>query len=103
MPLSNPASFTAPSNTSTTSTGTTVAGTTSNISLLPANASRKGVTIWNNSTANLFIDTASNAPTTAFSVKINAGGYYELPFGYTGAIFGVWDAVNGSAFIREFI
>ncbi len=73
------------------------------IQILAANPERKGVTIWNNGTANLFLELGAKAAMTAFALKITPGSYYELPFGYTGRISGIWDVANGFAFVREFI
>jgi len=101
MPLSNPSSVTITPITSATSTPTSVASVTTSVSLLATNTNRKGVTIWNNSTANLCVELGATASLTAFIVKLNAGGYYEVPFGYTGVISGIWDVVNGNALVRE--
>jgi hypothetical protein len=105
MPLSNPSSVnvTLPSNTSNTVGRSAVNASTTSATLFVFNAARKGATIWNNSTANLYIELgAASSTTSAFAVKITADGYYELPFNYIGQIAGVWDAANGSALLREF-
>jgi hypothetical protein len=34
-------------------------------------------------------------------VQIAASGYYEVPFGYPGAIDGIWASANGNARITE--
>jgi hypothetical protein len=57
--------------------------------------------VFNNSTANLFLALGPNAATTNFTLKMATGSYYEVPFGYTGIITGVWDAVNGNAQVTE--
>jgi hypothetical protein len=84
-----------------TSTPTTVGASTNSVTILPANANRHGATIYNGSTANLYIEFGAVATSAAYVAPINAGGYYEVPFGYTGQISGIWSAANGSAFIRE--
>lgn len=98
-----------------TSTVTRVAANAANVTLLAANANRQGATIWNNSNQPLYIKlgttanigagtesfTAALAAITASPVAI--GGYYEVPFRYTGRIDGIWllaDA-NGEALIDE--
>ena len=86
---------------SSTATATYVNSTATSTSLLSSNSSRKGATILNNSTANLFVELGSTASLTAYTVKINSGGYYEVPFNYVGEISGIWDTVNGKALIRE--
>jgi hypothetical protein len=101
MPLYNPTLVTLTPSTSSTATPTSVAASTSSVSLLSANSARKGATIWNNSTANLYVELAATASILAFTARVGAGGYYEVPFTYTGAISGIWDVANGSALVRE--
>jgi hypothetical protein len=103
MALFNPASVTVNQPTSNTSASSTIAAAITSNTILAANFNRKGATIWNNSTANLYIDFDSAASTSDYAVKIASGGYYELPFSYTGIISGIWDAVNGNALVRELI
>lgn len=86
----------------TTSAVTSVAGSATSVSLLAANAARKQATVYNESTANLYLKLGATASITSYTVKITAGGYYELPrSGYTGAVDGIWDAANGNARITE--
>lgn len=102
MPLSNP-SATVSFPTSNTVTRNNVTASITSVLLLSPNSARKGVTIWNNSSASLYIEFGTASTTTSFSVKVNADGYYELPFGYIGSINGIWDAASGSALVRELI
>jgi hypothetical protein len=102
MPLHNPAQVTVTPSTSDSAAPTSVSASTNSVSLLTANSARKGTTIWNNSTANLFVELGETATTSVFTARLGAGGYYEVPFSYIGAISGIWDAVNGSALVREF-
>ena len=102
MPLYNPSQVTVTPSTSGTATPTSVPASATSVSLLAANTGRKGTTIWNNSTANLYVELGATASTSAFTARVGAGGYYEVPFTYTGAISGIWDAANGSALVREF-
>ncbi|MDZ8096785.1 MAG: hypothetical protein RMZ42_33325, partial [Nostoc sp. DedQUE05] len=101
MALVNPASVTVTESTSGTSTPTTVASSTSSQTILAANSNRKGATIWNDSTAILYLEFGATAATNAFTAKLLAGGYYEVPFHYTGVISGIWSAANGNALVRE--
>ncbi|MCC5641128.1 hypothetical protein LC593_35970 [Nostoc sp. CHAB 5844] len=101
MALYNPAQVTVTESTSSTSTPSTVAASITSVTIIAANSTRKGLTIWNKSTANLYIDFDSAASTTDFAVNVAAGGYYEMPFNYTGVISGIWDAANGNALVRE--
>lgn len=65
---------------------------------------RKGCTIYNDSTANLYVKLGENCSTDDFTIKIAAGGYYEPPASspYRDAITGLWDAVNGQARVTEY-
>ncbi|MHC5594730.1 MAG: hypothetical protein ACYTXC_01955 [Nostoc sp.] len=102
MALFNPAQVTVDAPTSGTSTPSTVNSSTSNQTILAANNSRKGATVWNDSTANLFLEFGATATTSAFTAKLSPSGYYEVPFNYTGVISGIWSGVNGNALVREF-
>ncbi len=70
--------------------------------LLASNANRLGATIWNDSTAVLYVKFGTTASATDCVVKLIADGYYEVPFGYTGRIDGVWASdASGAARITE--
>lgn len=87
---------------SSTATSFDVEANTTSSVLLLANLNRLGVAIWNNSTSDLYLDFDSTSSQTSYAVNISPGGYYEMPFNYTGIISGFWDATNGKAIIREF-
>lgn len=81
--------------------------------LVNANPARKGLMIYNDSTAILYVLFDNNlsggqpkiASTTNYSVQIGAnGGFFEFPpiFVYTGIIKGIWASANGNARITEF-
>jgi hypothetical protein len=101
MALFNPTTATLVESTSGTSTPTTVASSVTSVTILASNSNRKGATIWNDSTANLFIELGATATQAAFTAKLSAGGYYEVPFRYSGVISGIWSAANGNALVRE--
>ena len=84
-----------------TSVTSSVASSNTNIVLLPSNSSRLGATIYNDSTALLYIKMGVTATTTDFTVKLFPMSYWEVPFGYTGEIDGIWASVNGHARIDE--
>ena len=88
---------------SSTATLSSVASSATTVSLLASNTARKGMTVFNESTAILYLAYAATASTTAYTVQIPANSYYELPFikTYTGAISGIWSAANGNARITE--
>lgn len=86
-----------------TSAITSVASANTNTSLLASNTSRSGAYFFNDSTAILYLAFASSASTTAYTVQIGAGSFFEMPTNpvYTGAIFGIWASANGNARITE--
>lgn len=89
---------------STTGTITSVSASATSVTLLAANTSRLGATIYNDSTVDLYLALAATASTTAFTIKINTNGYYELPREgviYTGIITGIWASASGSARVTE--
>lgn len=88
---------------STTAVKSSVGSATSSTTILALNANRKGATIFNDSTAILYLDlSGGTASSTSYSVQIAAGGYYEVPFGWSGLITGIWASVNGNARVTEF-
>lgn len=76
--------------------------------ILASNASRKGATIFNDSTVTLYLALANvTATTSVYSVQLLAGDYYELPVVqggvYTGIIKGIWASnASGAARVTEF-
>lgn len=88
-----------------TGTATPVANSITSVTLLAANANRKGATIFNDDTAvtgaTLRIKFGATASATSFVYAIPPQGYYEVPFGYTGVIDGIASAASGSARITE--
>jgi len=88
----------------TPSTGvtTSVASNAANVTLLAANAARKGAMITNDGSNNLFVKLGATASATSYTAKLIPGAYYELPSPvYTGIIDGIWDVATGSARITE--
>lgn len=72
--------------------------------LLDANASRKGWSIYNDSTAALYLKFGATASSTDFSVKVEPSGYYEqIGHGvYSGRVDGIWASNStGSARCSE--
>ena len=85
-----------------TSAQTSVTAATSSTSILAANTARLGATVYNDSTAICYLLLGSGtASTTAYSVQLGPSAYYEIPFGYRGAIKAIWSAVNGAARVTE--
>jgi hypothetical protein len=71
--------------------------------LVEANSSRKGLLVFNDSDQALYLKYGDNASSTSFTVKIAAGGYWEMPKPiYRGRIAGVWAAnSSGAARVTE--
>lgn len=90
--------------TSTTGTITSVTAAAVSTTILASNASRKAASVYNDSTAILYLSTsATAASTTVYSVQVPPGGYFELPNTrlYTGQLTGIWSAANGAARVTE--
>lgn len=92
---------------STTATPTVVtssvaSGQPTNTQLLAVNAGRKGAIITNTAVAaKLYVQMGANASASSFIVALEAGDTYEVPFGFTGLINGLWTASTGTAQVSE--
>ena len=88
--------------TSGTSSVTSVASSATNVQLLAVNASRKGFTVYNDSTQILYLKLGVTASATSFTVQIGPNGFYEnaRPT-WTGEVDGIWASANGNARITE--
>lgn len=84
-----------------TSAVTSVSASVSNVTLKASNAGRYGLSIYNDSTANLFVKLGATASATSFTQKVAGGGAYEVPFGYTGIVDGIWESATGAARVTE--
>lgn len=87
-----------------TGTLSSVASGVASVTILAANAARRGAVVTNTDANALHLDlSGGTASTTSFSVKVAADGYYEVPYGFTGAITGIWALDGtGSALVTEF-
>lgn len=88
-----------------TATLTSVGDSATSVTLLAANGRRRGASIVNASTATLYVNLSGGTATatTAHSVQLTTGAYFEVPFGYTGAITGIWASdAGGSANMTEY-
>jgi len=94
-------SFTVSSAKPSVNTTSSVAGSTSNVILLPSNGTRLGATIYNDSSALMYIKLGAPASTTDFTIKMFPLSYYEVPYGYTGEIDAIWSSAVGFARIGE--
>jgi hypothetical protein len=86
-----------------TPTQSSVNDSASNVTLLSSNSARLGATIFNDSTQILYVKLGTTASTTSYTAQLVPGAYYEVPYGYTGNIDGIWAAdASGAARITEF-
>jgi hypothetical protein len=90
------------SSTSSTGATTSVAASASAVTLKAANADRRGLTVYNDSTDTLYVLLgAGTVSATVFTVQMATETYYEVPFGFTGIVTGIWSGTNGAARITE--
>jgi len=88
---------------STTANKTNVAASITSVTLLAANISRLGASIYNDSPAELLVSMGATASATSFSVDMLPGAYFEVPANYTGVISGIWAAATGNARVTEYV
>ena len=92
--------------TGTRAVQTSVASSATSVTILAANPHRRGASIANASTSILYLrlqDAGGAATaTTAHTVQMPSNTYFEVPFGYTGIITGIWASANGQANITEY-
>lgn len=76
-----------------------VASSASSGTIFAATGAARRRTVFNDSTAVLYLAfTSSAASTSNYTVQIPAGGYYEFPEPcYSGAVTGIWASANGNA------
>jgi hypothetical protein len=87
-----------------TGANSSVADTASSTTILAANANRLGATVANDSSAVLYLLLGStSASATNYSARLVQYAYYEVPFGYTGQLTGIWasDPGDGAARVTE--
>lgn len=94
-------SFTVTSAKPSITTTTSVAASTSSVILLSANGARLGATIYNDSMNLMYVKLGSTASISSFEIKLFPLSYYELPYGYTGEVDGIWSSATGFARIGE--
>ena len=82
-------------------TVTPISNTTSSGTIVPLNNSRRGLQIFNDSTARLYLKYGSSASLSDYSLYLNAGEFWEMaePI-YSGIITGLWNAADASGKAR---
>lgn len=83
-------------------TVTKINSSATGVTLISANEARKMATIYNNSSAVLYVKYGTPISSDSFTVAIPKESYLELPYPcYTGQIDGYWGSVNGNAMVTE--
>lgn len=83
-------------------TTTSVASSASSVTILAANSSRQAVWISNISTATLYLSASTPATTANAFMAIPPDKFVQLPGPvFTGAIYGIWSAADGTAQVTE--
>lgn len=80
---------------------TSVASSASSVSLLAANAARKGIVLFNDGTQIAYVAYAATATSSAFTIKMFPGSFLEPQTNYSGAISAIWASANGSMRVTE--
>lgn len=85
------------------STVTAVSAATSSTQLFGSTYPSRGRSVFNDSTATLYLKFGSSAATNSYSVQIPPASYFEFPgeVPYAGVVTGVWSAASGTAYCTE--
>lgn len=88
-----------------TPTTTSVASSASSVTILAANANRRGVSIANDSTATLRLSFSTPATSSNAFIVLPPGSFLLLDqqLIVTNAIYGIWSAANGTAQVTEYV
>ena len=87
-----------------TVTVTNVGASVTAVTLAALNTNRRGLSIFNNSSALLYLKLGSGATTSSFTAVLNPQSLYELPEPiYQGIVTGIWLAAAGNAGVTETI
>jgi hypothetical protein len=81
-----------------------VASSISSVQIVAANTNRKGISIYNNSTAALFLSYAAPATAANSFMQMQPGSLLMLDqqLIVSNAIYGIWTAANGSAQVTQY-
>lgn len=88
---------------STNATVNSVASLASNVTLLSARVGRRGFTIWNNSSAILYVKLGATATSSDCTKKMAADEFWACPIEYNGQVDGIWASSNGAALVTEIV
>ena len=86
-------------------TTTSVASTTASTTIIASNASRKGISVANDSTATLRLSFTNPATSTNSFIALPANSFILLDqqLIITNAIYGIWSSANGTAQVTEYV
>lgn len=81
-----------------------VSGTASSTAILSESKGRKGWSVFNDSSAILYLKFGTTASATSYTVKLEPGDFYESPEYYAnGRVDGIWSSATGTARVTEII
>ncbi len=88
-----------------TPTTASVASSATSVTILAANASRKGFSVSNISTAKLYLSFSTPATTANAFIEVPAGAFLLLDQQMIvgSAIYGIWASANGAAQVTEYV
>lgn len=74
---------------------------TQSVTILAGNDARVGGTLFNDSTQVAYVSLGSGASSsTSYTIKMDAAGYYEFPYAYTGPVSARWAGVDAAGKMR---
>jgi hypothetical protein len=79
----------------------TVAASLPSVTIAAANPNRKGLIVYNDSEATLFLGYAASTTPDAFTFKLPAKAHWEMEHLFEGTVSAVWSAEVGRAVITE--
>ena len=85
-----------------TATLANVSASASSVTLQAANANRRGLEIFNDSTVRLYYKAGTTASTTSFTGYLEAGESRVIFEKYTGIVHGIWTSATGTARMTEY-
>ena len=88
-----------------TPTTTSVASSATSVTVLAANANRKGFSISNISTAKLYLSFSTPATTANCFIEVPSGAFLLLDQQMIvgSAIYGIWESANGTVQVTEYV
>lgn len=86
---------------SSTAILTNVSASVTSVTILASNSSRVGAIIVNESVVPIYLAFAATASQISYSIILEASDSFNIPFGYTGVISGIWRIATGSARVTE--